>query len=145
MKQILFIILTLLLLVSCKKDKTEPVAVVDPITVPEPEPEECFVNKVTYVTSVDAPNSGTINTPVQIDVSHQLTNGCLQTSKFIESANGNTQTIEVETKYVGCACPQNAPIHTSQYEFLATTSGIYTLKFKSSVTDYIEVDLEINE
>ena len=143
MKKIFFIVITFFIFVSCKKDETEPIAFTNPIE--EPVAEECTQYRIAYVTTVDAPNSATVNTLVQIDVSHHLINGCWESSRFIESANGNIKTIEVETKYVGCTCITQDFIHTKQYEFFATTAGIYTLKFKSGPADYIEVNLEINE
>lgn len=106
---------------------------------------ECAKSRTTYVTSVNAPDKGNTREPILIEVNFGVINGCGQFGKFIESANGNIRTIEVEAEYVGCMCTQNAPIRTTQYEFAPPHSGSHTLRFKSGDTDFIEVSLEIND
>lgn len=145
MKQILYFSIALLLLVSCKKEdvKTKLNSNVDIGT--DETIEECIEYKIAYVTNVDTPITGTVNTPVQIDVTYGLMSGCGNFEKFIENVNGNTNTIQVETKYVGCSCTMVDPIVTTPFVFVKNTPGIYTIKFKSGVSEFIEVDLEIIE
>ncbi|HZH86106.1 MAG TPA: hypothetical protein VFD77_02235, partial [Brumimicrobium sp.] len=59
--------------------------------------------------------------------------------------NGNTNTIQVETKYVGCSCTMVDPMVTTPFVFVKNIPGIYTLKFKSGVSEFLEVDIEIIE
>ncbi|TYC07644.1 hypothetical protein ES677_14965 [Bizionia gelidisalsuginis] len=106
--------------------------------------EECIVNKTEYVISVNSPATGTVNQSITIEVNFGVSNGCGGFGKFIESENGNTRIIEVEAKYVGCICTQDAPIRTTNYEFITNTAGDYELKFKSSPTEFITVNLTIN-
>ena len=108
------------------------------------EEDECITNKIEYVTSVNSPNTVTINDTVNIEVNFRVFNGCGRFGKFIESENGNIRNIEVEAKYEGCICTQDAPIRTVNYEFKSTNSGNYELKFKSSPTEFITVNLTIN-
>ena len=108
------------------------------------EEDECITNKIEYVTSVNSPNTVTINDTVNIEVNFRVFNGCGRFGKFIESQNGNIRNIEVEAKYEGCICTQDAPIRTVNYEFKTANSGNYELKFKSSPTEFITVNLTIN-
>ena len=108
------------------------------------EEDECIINKIEYVTSINSPNTGTINETVNIEVNFKVRNGCGRFGKFIESENGNIRNIEVEAKYEGCICTQDVPIRTVNYEFKTTNSGNYELKFKSSPTEFITVNLTIN-
>ena len=108
------------------------------------EEDECIINKIEYVTSINSPNTGTINDTVNIEVNFRVFNGCGRFGKFIESENGNIRNIEVEAKYEGCICTQDVPIRTVNYEFKTTNSGNYELKFKSSPTEFITVNLTIN-
>ena len=105
---------------------------------------ECITNNIEYVTSINSPNTGTINETVNIEVNFKVRNGCGRFGKFIESENGNIRNIEVEAKYEGCICTQEVPIRTVNYEFKTTNSGNYELKFKSSPTEFITVNLTIN-
>lgn len=108
------------------------------------EEDECITNKIEYVTSINSPNTGTINDTVNIEVNFRVFNGCGRFGKFIESENGNIRNIEVEAKYEGCICTQEVPIRTVNYEFKTTNSGNYELKFKSSPSEFITVNLTIN-
>lgn len=125
-----FFLFLLLSLISCDND--------------DDNNNECIENHIAYVTTVNSPNSGTVNETINIEVKFGVGNGCGGFGKFIETENGNTRIIEVEAKYVGCICTQNAPTITTNYEFIANNTGNYELNFKSSPTEYITVNLIIN-
>lgn len=108
------------------------------------EKNECITNNIEYVTSINSPNTGTINETVNIEVNFKVSDGCGGFGKFIESENGNIRNIEVEAKYEGCICTQAFESKTVNYEFKSTNSGNYELKFKSSPTEFITVNLTIN-
>jgi len=105
---------------------------------------ECIEYEIGYVTSVNAPSTGNINETINIEVNFGVFNGCGGFGKFIETENGNVKTIEVEAKYEGCICTQDAPIRTVNYEFTTSNAGEYELNFKSSSTEFITVNLTIN-
>ena len=117
------------LLVNCNDDDKE---------------DECITSKTEYVTSVNSPTTGMVNQTINIEVKFGVSNGCGGFGKFIETENGNTRIIEVEAKYVGCICTQDAPIRTINYEFMTNNAGDYKLNFKSSPTEFITVNLTIN-
>ena len=119
------------LTISCNKDD-------------DSKDEVCITNQIAYVTSVDSPDTGNVNQIINIEVKFGVSNGCGTLGKFIETNSGNTRTIEVEAKYEGCICTQDAPIRTVNYEFIPTNTGDYELKFKSSPTEFITVNLTIN-
>lgn len=105
---------------------------------------DCTLSQTEFVTSVNAPNTGMTNEIINIEVNFAVFNGCGEFGKFIETENGNTRFIEVEATYVGCICTQDIPIRTSHYEFTASNAGDYELNFKSSLTEFITVNLTIN-
>lgn len=106
---------------------------------------DCVKNVTAYVTSVNSPtNAGMVNETISIEVKFQVTSSCGGFGKFIETENGNTRIIEVEAKYVGCDCFTVVQIITANYPFIPKETGNYELKFKSSPTDYITVNLTIN-
>lgn len=107
--------------------------------------QQCDYSNPTYVTSVSAAtNIGKVNETINIKVNFQVSSGCGGFGRFIETENGNSKTIQVEAKYVGCVCTQNAPIIAVNYKFIAQTKGNYTLNFKSSETEFITVNFTIN-
>ncbi len=108
------------------------------------ENNECIEYEVGYVASVNAPTSGNVNETINIEVNFGVFNGCGGFGKFIETENGNVRTIELEAKYEGCICTQDAPIRTANYEFTASNTGEYELNFKSSPTEFITVNITIN-
>lgn len=106
--------------------------------------KECVSNNLTYVTSVNSPTNGVVNEVINIEVNFPVSSGCGGFGKFIETENGNNKIIQVEAKYIGCICTQNAPIITVNYEFIAQNTGNYILNFKSSETEFITINLTIN-
>jgi hypothetical protein len=130
MKPKLKLIISVLLLVifSCSKE----------------EDNNCIENRIAYVTSINSPSTGNINESINIDVSFGVNNGCGNFGKFVETQSANIKTIEVEAKYEGCVCTMDAPTRKTNYVFKTQISGNYILKFKSSPTEYITVNLAIN-
>ncbi len=108
------------------------------------EEDLCITDQIAYVTSVESPDTGNVNDSITIEVKFSVANGCGDLGQFIETGTGNTRIIEVEARYQGCICTQEAPIRTANYMFTASTAGNYELKFKSSPTEFITVDLVIN-
>lgn len=135
LKKTYFIIListiTLGLFLSCNKNNGE-------------KENECIINKTAYVTSVNSPTSGVVNQSIIFKVNFGVNNGCGGFGKFIETVNGTSRIIEVEAKYEGCICTQDAPGRTADYKFIANTAGNYELKFKSGPSEFITVNLTIN-
>jgi len=105
---------------------------------------ECIEYDTAYVTSVNSPTTGMINEVINIEVSFRVFNGCGGFEKFNETENGNIRTIEVEAKYEGCICTQDAPLRNANYEFITSNTGDYELNFKSNPTEFITVNLTIN-
>ncbi len=128
MKPKLIISLLLFVIFSCSKEQEN----------------KCVENRIAYVTSINAPSTGTVNENINIEVSFVVNNGCGNFGKFIETQNGNTKTIEVEARYEGCICTQDIPTRKTNYVFKTQTAGNYILKFKSSPTEFITANLTLN-
>lgn len=104
----------------------------------------CISSQTEYVTSINSPTTGSVNEMINIEVNFRVFNGCGGFGKFIEAENENSRIIEVEAKYVGCICTQDAPIRSTNYEFQVSQAGEYELNFISSPTEFITVILTIN-
>jgi hypothetical protein len=113
------------------------------ISCSENDKNDCVENKLAYVTSVNSLSNGVINEITNIEVDFGVNNGCGQFGEFIETENGNVKIIEINARYEGCICTQDAPIRTVNYEFITQIPGNYELRFKSNDTDFITVNLLI--
>ncbi|MEX1000697.1 MAG: hypothetical protein WDZ35_01135 [Crocinitomicaceae bacterium] len=127
---LLLLIIVSGIIISCDKDAEND--------------KECIEYENAYVTSVNSPDTGIVGETINIEVNFGVFNGCGRFGKFIETENGNTRTIEVEAKYEGCFCTQYAPIRSVNYKFITNSAGNYELRFKSSPTEFISVNLTIN-
>lgn len=108
------------------------------------EEEQNATREVAYVTSVDAPSTGTVGEIITFEVKFQVLNGCGQFGAFKEIQNGNTTTVEVEAEYIGEICTQALEIRTTEYSFTPAAAGNYLFRFRSSPTDFIDVNLTVN-
>jgi len=104
----------------------------------------CLENIFAGVSDVIAPSTGTVDETITVQVEFGVGNGCGQFGRFIETQNGNSRTVEVEARYEGCICTQDAPIRTVNYQFIPKTAGIYELKFKSNSTEFVTVNITVN-
>lgn len=130
MKYYIIIFLALISFVSCDKDDSS-------------DNNDCVEQETAYVTSVNAPSTGSISETIKVEVNFDLKNSCGNFKNFIESIDANSRTIEVNTEYDGCICLQVIKSETVTYTFEASTSGDYKLKFKSGEDDYIVVVITI--
>ena len=80
--------------------------------------DECISSQIEYVISVDSPTTGMVNEKINIKVNFQVSNGCGDFGKFIETKKNNIVNIEVNAKYEGCMCTDNMPIRSVNYEFI---------------------------
>ncbi|WP_282018573.1 hypothetical protein [Salegentibacter mishustinae] len=115
------------------------------ISCSDDDSEECIGYRPENVKEVNAPSTGQVDEPVEIQVKFPVYNGCGKFEKFIESGSEQSKVIEVQAKYEGCICTQDIPIITAVYEFTPSTTGVYELKFKSGETDYITVTITITD
>lgn len=129
MKYYIIILVALVSFVSCDKDDSSD--------------NDCVEQQLAYVTSLNAPSTGSINERVEIEVNFDLKNSCGNFKDFIESIDGNSRTIQVNAEYDGCICLQVIKSETVTYTFKASTSGDYELKFKSREDEYIIVVITI--
>ena len=98
-----------------------------------------------YVIAVNSPTTGMVNETSNIEVLFRISgSSCYKSAEFIETSNGNSRNIEIVAKYEGDVCTFDAPIETITYQFITNNVGDYELKFKSSPTESITINLTIN-
>jgi len=132
MKNIILILFAFCLLISCNKD----------------DDGQCVKYTETSFVDVNAPTTivGAINENIIIEVEVAVVDSCSEFSKFIESVSSNKITIGVQVKNNTCidiACTASTETRTVDYTFTAQTTGNYILKFKSSETEFITVNITI--
>ena len=129
MNRILFIA-SLFLLLSCNNDD-------------DSSDDNCITFQRAFISEVNAPTTGTLNQPIDIEVIFQVNDGCGGFNKIIETDNGNSKIIEVDAKYEGCFCTLAIETITHDYTFTPTNTGVYLLEFKSPNAEFITVEIEI--
>jgi len=89
------------------------------------------------VISIVGANTALVNQEIVLTVSFGCFNGCGQFGNFEETIAGNTSTINVNAKYEGCICTQDAPTRTTSYTFKKSQTGSYELKFLQGENSYL--------
>lgn len=101
------------------------------------------VSKTAFVTAVTGPETGAPNVEQSYNVTFTVDNNCGAFDKTVETATGNTKTIEVKAKYAGTDCGTTPTTKTTVYKFKPTAAGAYVLKFKKSATEFVEKTLTV--
>jgi len=89
----------------------------------------CYTRAYMAATAVTGPDSTTVNTPVNFNVSFKVVNSC---GTFVGFQQFNTtfpRQIGATVDYTGCNCTETNTILTKPYEFKPTVAGSYILHF----------------
>lgn len=98
---------------------------------------KCISFAIAPVTNIAGANTAAVNQEISLTVSFTCNNGCGQFGNFEETATGNTATIIVNAKYVGCVCTQDLPTRQIIYKFKRSQAGTYDLKFFQEGSTYL--------
>lgn len=125
MKKIkLFSLFLSLILVSCSNTNDEA--------------ENCLDYKHAFITAVNVePMTVSKNKDLAIDLSYFIENTCGSFYNFEVNRNNNIYDIKVKTKYEGCQCNEMASNLQTTYHFRSPDSGIYTLNFYTSASEFV--------
>ena len=128
--KLLPMILSLVLFISCSDD----------------DENNCIdYEEVASVVATDAPETATVNEPVEIEVTFEVPNACGEFQEFTEEISGTTRTIEVVAEFEGCACAQVITSRSAIYTFTPGTTGEHLLRFRSDSQDFIEETILVEE
>ncbi len=120
MNKIAFLIVTFFVITSCSlKD------------------DDCYYEIYSPVTAVSGPETSTVNTNTQIQVTHVPQRACSEFLEFESTTNGNTTTSRVVNSGKDCVCELTVSPQISVYNFKATTPGTYNLEFNGISTNII--------
>lgn len=89
----------------------------------------CISYQHANVPFAEVPNTGSVNQIIPIPITFTITNGCGMFGNIMETNVGTTKTIKLNSKYEGCVCTQIAGEVQTIYNFVATTTGLHTIKF----------------
>lgn len=127
MKNTIIIFLLLIIVTGCKND------------------DDCFSYRKVGASEVNAPDTGTVNEEISIEVSFMAADNCGTFSKFITTGTEKDRIIETEGKFDNCNMCTHAPeIRKANYRFTPTATGVYRLRFASSSDNYIEKEIQVN-
>lgn len=130
LKTIFILLISLIFLESCSDD----------------DEENCIdFEEVANVTAVEAPETATVNEPVDVSVDFSVDNSCGEFANFDESLSGTTRTIEVEAVYEGCACAEVITPREVTYTFIPEQAGEHTLRFRSGTDEFIEETIMVED
>jgi len=96
------------------------------------------------VTEVTGPEEGNVNQELSYLVRYSVDNSCGTFQRFVETAAGNTKTIEVVARYSGNDCDTSVVVKDTVYKFTPTAAGAYNLKFKKSATEFVTKTVAVN-
>jgi hypothetical protein len=93
-------------------------------------PEPCNSLVHTVIDSAALPTTALVNQNVAMQIAFTVTDGCGQFGYISETNSGNTKTLKVYARYVGCICTQALlPVYTN-YNFTPTTTGEQIIKIE---------------
>ncbi len=96
----------------------------------------CISFEHAYILSANIPITGSVNQTIPIPITFGIYNGCGGFGNITETNSGNTKTITIKAKYDGCICTQVAGKIQTTYNFIATTTGLHTIKFLQPNGDF---------
>ena len=102
------------------------------------EAENCLDYKHAFITAVNVePMTVNMNEDLPIDLSYFIENSCGSFYTFDVNRNNKTYEIKVKAKYEGCQCNEIAGNLETTYHFRSPESGIYTLNFYTSASEFV--------
>jgi hypothetical protein len=104
----------------------------------KPEDSVCDYQVKAYPSNVTGATAASVNQEIDLTVTFAVANSCGNFGSFTESTVGNTTTVDVSIRYLGCTCNQAPMLRTTVYKFKRSTAGTYTLKFYNSQTTFID-------
>lgn len=84
----------------------------------------------TLVDNATVPTNALVNQNVSIQIAFTATNGCGQFGYIAETNSGNTKTLKIYARYVGCVCTENLLPIFSNYNFTPTSTGEQIIKIE---------------
>lgn len=96
-----------------------------------------------FIKAVDSPDTGKINEPIVITVEY-VNKGCGEFNGFNQIKNSNKIYIEAEAVHESGICNKPTTIETAYYTFTPPNKGNYSLNFKSSTTEFITVEVNVD-
>ncbi len=103
----------------------------------------CVSYEQAPVISANVPATGKLNEIIPIEINFTTRNSCGSFDSVSETTSGNTKTITIKAKYEGCFCFQSISNFKTIYNFKATTTGTYTLRFLQATGGFLNYTINI--
>jgi hypothetical protein len=87
--------------------------------------------------------TGAVNQDIHFEVLYGVANGCGTSSNMESIKDGNSTTVNMLTKFVGCICTQIYTEAKKTYTFKSADVGNFKLKFNKGDNTFIEKNVVI--
>ena len=119
---VLFFMLTILLtLNACKLDASG----------------DCYFEAPAYPTAVDGPSTGTLNQPINLNMTFQLANGCGSYLRTETYTDADTTEVIIRARYQGCVCTQQLITTQQTYTYTPSRTGAHYFRYYISDGNYL--------
>lgn len=105
--------------------------------------QPCVFLYQTYIESANVPINGTVNQPLIIPISFIINNDCGRFGYIGETNSGNTKTLKVFARYVGCDCNENIDNIYINYNFTPTFVGEQIIRIEQPDGTYLTYSISI--
>lgn len=103
----------------------------------------CISYEHATVSFEDFPSTGNTNQVIPIPITFQIVNGCGAFGNIQETNSGTNKTLKVYAKYEGCVCTEIMGEVQTTYNFIATTTGVHTIKFLQPSGEFLTFTINI--
>lgn len=99
---------------------------------------DCYAEAPALPVSVDAPSTGMLNQPININVQFQIGNGCGSFLRNDSYTDGDTTEVVIRAKYQGCVCTQQIVGGQQTFQYTPTRTGAHYFRYFISEGVYLK-------
>jgi len=104
----------------------------------------CYSSFYTGINEVTGPETTTVDEPIEIMATFNISNGCGEFNRFVATTNYPKQIVAL-VDYSGCTCTEVLQTVTEPYTFTASEPGEYVLKFIKPDETFITKTITVTE
>lgn len=106
-------------------------------------PSPCLSFSHAPVITAAVPLTGIVNNSISIPITFSVNNGCGSFGNITETNVGNTKTLVVNAKYLGCVCTLAMGEIQTSYNFTPTTIGNQIIKIAQPDGNFLSYSINI--
>ena len=106
-------------------------------------PNQCLSFSHAPVITAAVPLTGIVNNSISIPITFSVNNGCGSFGNITETNLGNTKTLVVNAKYLGCICTLAMGEIVTNYNFIPTIIGNQIIKIAQPDGSFLSYNINI--